>query len=115
MNTNFPKIKNRYLTQLHKEVILFLQNFLGSESQTLLRDDYKELVILSILFLGGSCPKGMAFYAPGAQHHARWMAAIIYTIKIALFAHQLNDVFEKWFLDMAKEFVIFLVFYKSVP
>ena len=39
------------------------------------------------------------------------MAAIIYTIKIALFAHQLNDVFEKWFLDMVKELAIFLVLF----
>ena len=76
-----------------------------------MRDDYKELVLLSTLFLGGSHPKGIRVYAPGAQHHARWMAAILYTIKISLFADQLTDVFEKWFLDMSHTLATFLVLF----
>ena len=104
-------IKGRFLNNLKKEVLKFLQHFMDTESQSLLRDDYKELVLLSILFLGGSRPEGIKFYAPGAQHHARWMAAIIYTIKISLFAKQLDDVFEKWFLDTAKELATFLVLF----
>ena len=80
-------------------------------SQTLVRDDYKELLLLSVLFLGGSHQGGIKLYAPGAQHHARCMAAIIHTIKISLFAERLNGVFEKWFLDMAKELATFLVLF----
>ena len=66
---------------------------------------------MSVLFLGGSCQGGIKLYAPGAQHHARCMAAIIHTIKISLFAERLNGVFEKWFLDMAKELGTFVVLF----
>ena len=77
----------------------------------MIRDDYKELVLLAILLLGGSRSDGIKIFAPGAQHHARWMAAVIYTIKIALFAHQLTDVFEKWYLDMVVDLAVFLVLF----
>lgn len=53
-----------------------------------LRNDYKELVELCILFLGGSLAKGNRFHAPGAMHKARWMSKIIYSIKIWLFRDQ---------------------------
>lgn len=44
-------------------------------------------------FLGGTFPEGYSFTikAPGAFHHARWMARIIYTLQIALFKHQLVE------------------------
>ena len=107
-----PAIKGRFLNnQLKDEVLTFLQAFLGSESKTLIRDDYKELVLLAILLLGGSRSDGIKIFAPEAQHHARWMAAVIYTIKIALFAHQLTDVFEKWYLDMVVDLAVFLVLF----
>ena len=35
------------------------------------RDDYRELVELVIIFLGGAPPSGIRFRAPGAMHHAR--------------------------------------------
>ena len=55
--------------------------------QSLPRDDYKELLLLSKIFLGKSCAK-VKFYKPGAYHHARWMAKAIYSIKIYLFREQ---------------------------
>ena len=53
------------------------------------RDDYLELLKISLLFLGGDADAGsFRFRAPGAMHHARWMAKGIYAIKIYLFRHQ---------------------------
>lgn len=49
------------------------------------RDDYKELLELSLIFLGHVPPRGIRFYKPGAYHHARWMAKVIYSLKIYIF------------------------------
>lgn len=52
------------------------------------RDDYRELLELVIIFLGGSPSRGVHFMAPGAIHNARWMAKAIYALKIYLFREQ---------------------------
>jgi hypothetical protein len=52
------------------------------------RDDYKELIELTIISLGGVPQRGVHFMAPGALHRARWMAKIIYSRKIHLFRKQ---------------------------
>ena len=52
------------------------------------RDDYRELLELSIVFLGGTPPRGIRFQYPGAVHRARWMARAIYAIKMWLFHNQ---------------------------
>lgn len=52
------------------------------------RDDYRELLELSIIFLGGTPERGIRFQYPGAIHRARWMARAIYCIKMWLFHKQ---------------------------
>ena len=47
-----------------------------------LRDEYKELLELSLLFLGTK--DDIRIRKPGACHHARWMAKAIYSLKIFL-------------------------------
>lgn len=54
------------------------------------RDDYRELLELSIMFLGDVPEKGVSFKAPGGMHRARWMAKAIYSLKIYLFRGQFN-------------------------
>lgn len=54
------------------------------------RDDYKELLHLIIIFLGGIPDKGISFKAPAGIHRARWMAKAIYALKMYLFKHQLK-------------------------
>src|SRR6218665_2369369 len=47
------------------------------------RDDYRELLGLSVVFLGGTrSPRGIRFQYPGAIHRARWMAGAIYSLKV---------------------------------
>ncbi|KAL4104535.1 hypothetical protein QTP88_019830 [Uroleucon formosanum] len=52
------------------------------------RDDCRELLELTVIFLGGILPNGIHFKKPGSIHHARWMAKAIYSLKIYLFREQ---------------------------
>lgn len=54
------------------------------------RGDYKEVLDLCAVFLDENCEEKYKIIAPGALHRARWMAPIIYTIKIFLYRKQLN-------------------------
>ncbi|CAH0552503.1 unnamed protein product [Brassicogethes aeneus] len=52
------------------------------------REDYREILELLIIFLGGTPPRGVRFRSPGALHHARWMAKILYSLKLWMFRGQ---------------------------
>ena len=52
------------------------------------RNDYKEFLELTVIYLGGTPPRGIRFKAPGAIHHARWMAKALYSLKIWMFRGQ---------------------------
>jgi hypothetical protein len=67
------------------EMINFSQNQLTKFQP---RDDYKELLNLAIIFLGGILERGISFRTPGGLHRARWMAKAIYSLKIYLFRDQ---------------------------
>ena len=54
------------------------------------REDYFELIQLSLVYLGGYDLDLPRFRAPKAYHQARWMAKAIYVLKIALFSQQLE-------------------------
>ncbi|KAK0050926.1 hypothetical protein Bpfe_019652 [Biomphalaria pfeifferi] len=81
--TNFDTASDEVaITSFKEHVIRFAETTLAISQP---RDDYEELLELTIIFLGGSPPKGIRFKAPGALHHARWMAKIIYGLKIWIF------------------------------
>jgi hypothetical protein len=48
------------------------------------REDYQELLELALLFIGGVPSRGLVFKKPGAIHRARFMARLIYALKIFL-------------------------------
>lgn len=52
------------------------------------RNDYLELLELTIIFLGAIPPSGIHFRHPGAHHRARWMARAIYSLKMWLFRNE---------------------------
>ncbi|GBN68934.1 hypothetical protein AVEN_264250-1 [Araneus ventricosus] len=56
----------------------------------MVRDDYRELIELSIVFLGGDAEKNLKIRPPGTMHQARWMAQAIYSLKLSLFSSQLK-------------------------
>jgi hypothetical protein len=84
---NIGQCSSRFVKTKADETLRFCQDYLESSGgQSIhLRKDYKELVVLTILFLGGTVPDGVstALLAPGATTHCRWMAKILYTVKIA--------------------------------
>lgn len=50
------------------------------------REDYRELLRLTIVALGGVVP-GFQFLQPGPDHHARWMSKCLYYLKIKLLSN----------------------------
>jgi len=71
--TNFkPGIKNDYVEKLlhnvSTEIIDFSISYLNYR---LPREDYRELLELTIIFLEGVPPRGLSFKIPVAIHHAR--------------------------------------------
>lgn len=70
------------------EMLQFMLTTLENEQQP--REDYRELIELIVIFLGGTPPRGISFRAPGAIHHARWMSKAIYSLKIFLFRDEFN-------------------------
>ena len=54
------------------------------------RDDYREFLELTIILFGGHPPRGTRFIQPGAFHRARWMARVIYGLKIYMFRKQFH-------------------------
>lgn len=71
-----------------EDIIKFSKELLAKNEQP--REDYKELLQLIIVFLGGTSQTNISFRAPGAFHHARWMAKAIYALKIYLFRDQFS-------------------------
>lgn len=70
------------LSNVSSDVMVFVANQLELPQQ---RDDYRELLELTLMFLGGVPPRGVSFRKPGAIHRARFMARLIYALKIYLF------------------------------
>ena len=71
------------------------------------RDDYKELLNLTIIFLGGVPNKGISFRAPAGLHRARWMAKAIYCLKLFMFREQFK--LTKRELKVITEICVFVV------
>ena len=74
------------------------------------RADYKELLMLTIICLGGVIP-GFQFRLPGPDHHARWMSKVIYILKIMLLLHQfqMSAVEKSQVTEISKFILIFYV------
>ena len=73
------------VSSVANEIIAFAENQL---QQFQPRDDYRELLELTIMFLGGVPSQGCSFKAPAGLHRARWMAKAIYSLKIWMLRSQ---------------------------
>ena len=95
---------------LCQETIDFCIEWLKKSNSHYTRHDYYELVQLTVLFLGGTFPENISFNfkSPGASHHARWMAKVLYTIKLALFKHQMKHVIPEDMLQKITDLAGFL-------
>ncbi|GBP37604.1 hypothetical protein EVAR_34641_1 [Eumeta japonica] len=75
----------RYVQNIADSTISFAKKQLNDYQP---RDDYKELLTLTIIFLEGVPNKGISFRAPAGLHRARWMAKAIYCLKLFMFRDQ---------------------------
>ncbi|XP_057336479.1 uncharacterized protein LOC130675041 [Microplitis mediator] len=77
-------IKN-ILFEKKDEILIFIEDQFENRHP---RDDYREFLELSYIFLGGIPKSGVKFKAPGAMHHARWLSKALYCLKIFMFKKQ---------------------------
>lgn len=91
------------LKTLAAETIVFLKLILNSNDFGP-RNDYKEMGELALIVLNEK-PKNFTFKSPGAYHHARWMAKVIYCFKLYLFRQQLKLSSE--LIEKLKSFCLF--------
>ena len=100
------------LIQFKRETLEFLDKV---EKDNLVRDDYK-VVDLAKLFIMGKPDKSVTFRSPGALHKARWMAKLIYSIKIVLMKPHLDSVHKEMPVlnsnqfDLLVQFTMFSVY-----
>lgn len=80
-------IKNDFVRTALEDVSEDIIEFCEKELENhFVRDDYKELLELTLIFLGVKPPSGKVhFRPPGAMHHARWMSKALYALKIFMF------------------------------
>ncbi|KAG0699479.1 hypothetical protein GWK47_002954 [Chionoecetes opilio] len=78
----------KWLNKKKKECKEILQEILRSEKPP--RADYREMAELTLIVLGDTPPRGIHWSRPGAIHQARWMARNLYSMKMFMFAEQLE-------------------------
>ena len=105
IDINAPHLITKQLPLLAKLKALRSKNFA--------RDDYKEFLDLTILLLEGKMAS-YTFLTCGALHKARWMAKVIYAMKMILFKHEMDSkgliVFEDGQYEKLVRFVLFVLF-----
>jgi len=69
--------------------------------------DYRELLELAVILLGGTTTRGISFQYPGAMHHTRWISKAIYSLKIFIFRKQFK--LKKNEEDSIRSICIFLI------
>lgn len=69
------------------EIINFCKNHLMKQQ---CRDDYKEFLQLTLIFLDAPEAQNIVIRTPGPTSHARWMGKAIYSLKMFLFRHQFD-------------------------
>jgi hypothetical protein len=111
-NLSFPVINEDILGEKKLQIIAMCKELLAEQ---FVRCDYKELVELTLLYLSGD-GNDTTFNRPGALHKARWMAKLLYSLKIVLLSDKIEDelpkgsVFASGQLKKIQTFVKFCVF-----
>lgn len=81
---------NTRISSLRDDVIRYVEDILSTkEKKSVLKGDYLEMLELCLIILGKSIPN-YQFHVAHACSHARWMAKLIYSMKMYLFRHQLH-------------------------
>ena len=80
INTENEEV-NQFVESMREDVFELMKS-----QQKIQRGDYNEFVELCMVYLQKKTEQNPAvsFHRPGAMHKARWMAKLIYSIKICL-------------------------------
>ena len=81
------EIVTNNLREVKESVVSFIRDQLDKVQP---RDDYRELLELTLFFLGETTARGVRFMTPGAMHQARWMSKVLYSLKIWMFRSQFH-------------------------
>ncbi|KAJ6634641.1 hypothetical protein Bhyg_13217 [Pseudolycoriella hygida] len=94
------KLQSPLAKQLRLETVECLQQILSDDNSYTPRDDYRELIDLTLIILGVQNKK-YKIRIPGALHHARWMCKVIYAFKMYLLReqHQFSEGLQKSLQD----------------
>lgn len=92
---------------LHNDLKQIELNIKKNLSFNLEREDYKELLELSLLFIGVKPNDNYNIKKPGAMHHARWLSKALYSLKIFLFRKSFSV--SKKDIEAVKMICIFIV------
>lgn len=102
----------KHILPIKNELIAFVNDQLLNFPQ--IRDDYKELLMLTLLVIGEKAPdykigmvKTYIVHTCGALHRARWMARLIYSLKIYLYRSQFVLTDEE--LSGLQYFIVFVL------
>jgi hypothetical protein len=84
----WPDDEESFSFQQGRKVLDWGQSHLASQSFP--REDYRELIELTVIFLGGTLPAGrnFQFRKPGAHHRARFMHIAIYALKMQMLSER---------------------------
>lgn len=97
---NVDPLKIEYYTAVESyltdsEIKNLLEFYCAKLTSVIAREDYRELIKLSIIFLGRNTDRKFKIRPPGAMHQARWMTRAIYSLKILLFSCQMKTTKDK--------------------
>lgn len=82
--------RNTHIGLLRDDIISYVGAILSDKNtKRKLKGDHLEVLQLCLIILGEPLPN-YVFHTPHACSHARWMAKIIYSLKMYLFRSQLN-------------------------
>jgi len=87
-----PVVRLKIADGIKEEVLAFAQQQLEEVHP---RDDYKELLQLTVIFLGGVPAGGIRFRAPAGLHRARWMARLLYGLKLFMFGRTAGEFIQR--------------------
>lgn len=104
-----PGIQNPHVRHVLNDVIDDIIQFCQRElEKDFSRGDYRELLELTLIFLGDDYfPRGVRFCAPGANHHARWISKALYALKMFMFMDQ-YDIEQNYKIPL-RDFCVFVI------
>ena len=92
------------LQEVAKDVLIWAEAEV--EKGTFPRDDYREMIELLVISLGGHI-ENFSFKLPGPDHHARWMAKVNYNLKLRLLCKIFNMTEEENLqVEQITEFIV---------